>query len=79
MAEAGLDDLVDVSRIGPGEDGARRAAAGAAAAGRIRRRRSLAGHDDIAIDVLAAIVESGRSRGDVSVVGYDNTDLAAHR
>ena len=28
--------------------------------------------------MLTAIVETGLRRGDVSVVGYDNTDLAAH-
>ena len=77
MAEAGLHDLADVSRIGPGEEGARHAAR------ELLRQPDpptaiLAGHDDIALDVLTAIVESGRSRGDISVVGYDNTDLAAH-
>ncbi len=38
----------------------------------------LAGHDDIAMGALAAIADTGRSRTDVSVIGYDNTDLAAH-
>jgi LacI family transcriptional regulator len=36
-----------------------------------------AGHDDIAMHALAAVVATGR-RGEVAVAGYDNTDVAAH-
>ena len=77
MTEAGLDDLIDYTSRGPGQDGARRA-------GRELLENAkpptaiLAGHDDIAMGVLAAIADTGRSRTDVSVIGYDNTDLAAH-
>ena len=35
-------------------------------------------HDDLAIGALAGIADAGYGRGEVSVVGYDNTDLAAH-
>ncbi len=37
-----------------------------------------AGHDEVAVEVLAAVADSGRRYGEVSVVGYDNTDLAEH-
>jgi LacI family transcriptional regulator, galactose operon repressor len=36
-----------------------------------------AGHDELAIAVLRAVTDTGRTR-DVSVVGYDNIDLASH-
>jgi LacI family transcriptional regulator len=77
MAEAGLADLADYAPIEPGEDGALLAAR--KLLGRANPPTAVfAGHDDIAMDVLAAIAETGRTRTDVSVVGYDNTDLAAH-
>jgi LacI family transcriptional regulator len=37
-----------------------------------------AGHDDIALGALAGIADSGQPYGAVSVVGDENTDLAAH-
>jgi len=37
-----------------------------------------AGHDQLAIGVLRAIAELGLDAEDVSVVGYDNINLAAH-
>ena len=37
-----------------------------------------AGHDQLAIGALAAIAEHGLTAADVSVVGYDDTELAAH-
>ena len=37
-----------------------------------------AAHDDLAMDALAGIADTGRHPGDVAVVGYDNTDVAAH-
>jgi len=76
MVEAGHADFVQVARRGPASDGA-----GRATADLLRQPNPptaiFAAHDDIALDVLAAVAESGR-RGEVSVVGYDNTDLAAH-
>ena len=61
----------------PTQDGARRATAELLAAaepahGDLRRARR---HR---LDALAGVADTGRSRGEVSVVGYDNTDLAAH-
>ncbi len=37
-----------------------------------------AGHDELAIGVLRAVAELGLDADQVSVVGYDNIDLAAH-
>lgn len=37
-----------------------------------------AGHDSLAIGVLAAMAEAGVTSRDISVVGYDNTSLAEH-
>jgi LacI family transcriptional regulator len=37
-----------------------------------------AGHDDIAIGVLQAIMESGHRPGEIALIGYDDIDLAAH-
>ena len=37
-----------------------------------------AGHDTLAIGVLRAIAELGLDAEDVSVVGYDNINLAGH-
>ena len=77
MSEAGLGSLASVARRGPGEDGARRAAA-ELLAGAEPPTAIFAAHDDIAIGALAGVADAGRAYGEVSVVGYDNTDLAAH-
>jgi LacI family transcriptional regulator len=77
MSEAGLGSLASVARRGPGEDGARRAAA-ELLAGAKPPTAIFAAHDDIAIGALAGVADAGRAYGEVSVVGYDNTDLAAH-
>src|SRR5207237_10103715 len=37
-----------------------------------------AGHDALAVGVLRAVADLGLSADQVSVVGYDNIDLAAH-
>jgi LacI family transcriptional regulator len=37
-----------------------------------------AAHDQLAIGVLAAVADLGLGPQDVSVVGYDNTEIAAH-
>jgi LacI family transcriptional regulator len=77
MAEAGLADLVEVARRDATLEGARRATV-ELLAGPNAPTAIFAAHDDIAVNVLAGIADSGRRRGEVSVVGYDNTDLAAH-
>jgi LacI family transcriptional regulator len=77
MTEAGLGSLVTVARRQEGEDGARRATAELLAAPE-PPTAIFAGHDDLAIGALAAIADTGRPYGEVSVVGYDNTDLAKH-
>ncbi len=77
MAEAGLGSLVTVARRGRGEDGARLATRELLAV-REPPTAIFAGHDDLAIGALAAIADAGYRYGEVSVVGYDNTDLAAH-
>ena len=75
MRRAGLESFIEVER--KGVDGAR------AATSRLLARPTpptavFAAHDDLAIDVLAALAERDLPPGAVSVVGYDNTDLAAH-
>jgi LacI family transcriptional regulator len=77
MAEAGLDDFVQVARRGPGPDSSREATV-ELMAGAEPPTAIFAGHDDIAIGVLAGLADGGRAPGEVSVVGYDNTALAAH-
>lgn len=77
MTEAGLGSLVEVIRSGQTEESARQATA------RLLSREDgptaiFAAHDELAIGALAAIAEAGLSAGEVSLVGYDNTDLAAH-
>ncbi len=37
-----------------------------------------AGHDELALGVLQAVSELGLGPSEVSVVGYDDTDIAAH-
>lgn len=74
MTEAGLADLIQVGRREMRPDSARRATA-ELLAGPHPPTAIFAGHDDIALEVLAAVAESGRR---VAVVGYDNTDMAAH-
>jgi Periplasmic binding protein-like domain len=44
----------------------------------IRPTAIFAGHDQLAIGVLRAIAELGLGAEDVSVVGHDNINLAAH-
>jgi LacI family transcriptional regulator len=77
MAEAGLQDQVEVGRRDVSEESVREAAVGLLAKPD-PPTAIFAGHDDIAFGVLAGIVDSGLLPGKVSVVGYDNTDLAAH-
>jgi LacI family transcriptional regulator len=76
MVEAGLGDLVQVARRHDDAEPARQAAA------ELVTRPDpptaiFAGHDDIALDALAALAAAGL-RDRVAVAGYDNTDLAEH-
>ncbi|MFI1991849.1 LacI family DNA-binding transcriptional regulator [Actinoplanes sp. NPDC020271] len=76
LAEAGLAELTRVARRDHTPDSAQRVTA------RLLAQPDpptaiFAGHDDIALGVLAAVAAAGR-RGSVAVVGYDNTDMAAH-
>ena len=77
MAEAGLSAFVAVARRGREADSARRATA-MLFAGEHPPTAIFAGHDDLALEALAGIADTGRHPGDVAVVGYDNTDIAAH-
>ncbi len=77
MVEAGLAELVRVVRAGPTEDGAYEAVS-AVLRGADRPTAVLAGHDQLAIGALAAVADAGLSAREVSVVGYDNTQIAAH-
>lgn len=76
MTEAGLGDLIRVERRADVPDLSR------AATARLLAQPDpptaiFAGHDDIALGVLAEVAAAGLL-GRVAVVGYDDTDLAAH-
>jgi LacI family transcriptional regulator len=76
MTEAGLGALIQVARRHDDSEPARQAAA-ELVTGPDRPTAIFAGHDDIALDALAAVAAAGL-RDRVAVVGYDNTDLAEH-
>lgn len=77
MAELGLSDRARVVHVEPNERSSRTVA---------RELLSLpdrptaifAGHDELALGVLQAVAELGLTTADVSVIGYDDTDIAAH-
>lgn len=77
MVEAGLGLLVEVARNGGEEDSAHDVTV-ALLAQEHRPTAIFASHDMLAISALAAIAEHRLSVREVSVVGYDNTQLAAH-
>jgi LacI family transcriptional regulator len=77
MAATGLGSLAQVARAGQTEKSAYQATH-ALLAQPDRPTAIFAGHDQLAIGALAAIAERGLSVREVSLVGYDNTDLAAH-
>ncbi len=77
MAELGLADRSRVVHVGPNEEAAR-AGALEVLRGKDRPTAIYAGHDELALGVLQAILELGLSTADVSVIGYDDTDIAAH-
>jgi LacI family transcriptional regulator len=77
MREAGLADRIRVVQAGPGQDAAYREAR-AMLDGPNRPTAVFASHDEPALGVLRAVAEAGLSPRDVSVVGYDDTDIASH-
>lgn len=76
MTEAGLGDLIQVARREDSPD-LSRAATAELLAHPEPPTAIFAGHDDIALGVLAELAAAGL-HGRVAVIGYDNTDLAAH-
>lgn len=77
MAEVGLGGSARIVRVEPSE-GASREAALELLSRRDRPTAVFAGHDELALGVLQAVSEVGLSTTDVSVIGYDDTDIAAH-
>lgn len=77
MAEAGLGSFVTVARRGADADSGRQAAARLFATDHAPTA-IFAGHDDLAMNALAGIADAGLNPRDIAVVGYDNTDIAAH-
>ena len=78
MAEAGLTDLVQVARRDVPRGGRAAGPRWSCSRRPTRPTAIFAAHDDLAIGALAGVADAGHGRGEVSVVGYDNTDLAAH-
>lgn len=76
LAAAGLDPIIEVARWEEGDTGVLDATARLLALPD-PPTAIFAGHDDIAMIVLAGIAAAGRL-GQVSVAGYDNTDIARH-
>jgi LacI family transcriptional regulator len=76
MGDLGLGDMARV--VYASQEGGSREAALALLESSPRPTAIFAGHDEIALGVLEAIAELGLTTSDVSVVGYDDTDIAAH-
>jgi LacI family transcriptional regulator len=76
MAEAGLAPIIEVARWEDGDTGVREATARLLALPE-PPTAIFAGHDDIALVVLAGVAAAGLI-ADISVAGYDNTDMAQH-
>ncbi|MCP1415563.1 LacI family DNA-binding transcriptional regulator [Paenarthrobacter sp. A20] len=74
MVEAGLADSISVTRCGEGQDLAYAATQSMLAAPE-PPTAIFAGHDELALGALRAVVESGL---DISVAGYDDVPLASH-
>lgn len=77
MVEAGLADHVRVVRAEPGRHEAYKAAM-PLLEGTDRPTAIYAAHDETALGVLHGVAELGLTADDVSVVGYDDTDIAGH-
>jgi len=76
MAELGLADRTRIA-YAPQEGGTREAAI-AILTESPRPTAIFAGHDELALGVLEAVAELGLTASEVSVVGYDDTEIAAH-
>ena len=77
MAELGLADKARVVFLTKEEDGAGDVTH-AILREPVRPTAFFAGHDEIALGVLTAVAEAGFGPSEVSVVGYDDTEIAAH-
>lgn len=75
MAELGLEP--EIVWVEPNQEGARHGAL-ALLAGAEGAVAVFAAHDELAMGVLEAVAELGLTPGQASVVGYDDTDIAAH-
>ncbi|GAA2042993.1 LacI family DNA-binding transcriptional regulator [Agromyces tropicus] len=76
MRSAGLEDEIRVVRTGMTEDAARLDVL--SLLGDDRPTAIFAGNDELALGALRAVGEAGLSPADVSVVGYDDVDIASH-
>lgn len=76
MAELGLTDQTRI--LYSSQEGGARDAAFEVLSGPDRPTAIFAGHDEIALGVLTAVAELGLTASQVSVVGYDDTEIAAH-
>ena len=76
MAELGLADRARI--VYASQEGGSREAALAILTDSARPTAIFAGHDEIALGVLEAVAELGLTASEVSVVGYDDTEIAAH-
>ena len=77
MAELGLADRARVVYVDSGEQGIRERTL-ELIHGTRPPTAIFAGHDELALGVLAAVADLGLGAADLSVVGYDDTDIAAH-
>ncbi|MBN9105500.1 MAG: LacI family DNA-binding transcriptional regulator [Propionibacteriaceae bacterium] len=77
MTELGCGDRIRIVHVEPNE-GASRDAALALLSGDERPSAIFAGHDELALGVLQATAELGLTPAEVSVIGYDDTDIAAY-
>jgi LacI family transcriptional regulator len=77
MEEVGLGKRIRVVQVGPGQEPAYVEAL-ALLKRRDRPTAVFAAHDEPALGVLRAVAELGLTADDVSVVGYDDTDIASH-
>jgi LacI family transcriptional regulator len=77
MADLGLAERARVVYLSAEEDGGREAALSLLAESP-RPTAFFAGHDEIALGVLRAVADLGLTASDVSVVGYDDTEIAGH-
>jgi LacI family transcriptional regulator len=76
MDELGLADRTRI--VYASQEGGSREAAMAILTDSARPTAVFAGHDELALGVLEAVAELGLTTSDVSVVGYDDTEIAAH-